>query len=250
MRVPHLGMDIIVNSSAPRFLFPTLWGYIAPDSILEVPSSSSSIVVIVFIAAIVILMFIFIRSICGSYFSLAGSVCIMASHTKTSAESARLQKAIADVLPKIQQILQKCKYKAAGLIQPAVDEIKHMCIDADLAYTRPIFGRNCGIHPGSRAGAGLCAFNVQNLALKISFQGFSESKLLDKPMGFEPAGTETAESANRRNLQLEFNERTFAEASGYLRTIPHYDLMYLSVTCSHTLAALNIIEGGCRGLHK
>ena len=166
-----------------------------------------------------------------------------------SVETARLQTAIETVKQKIQQILLDCKNKPAGLMQPSRDEIVGMCIDADLAYTRNIFGRNCGIHPGSRAGAGLDPLNVQSLALKISLQGFSESKL-DKPMGFEPAGTETAESAKRRNLQLKFNATNFAEANGYLRTIPYYDMSYLPVTCSHTFAALNIIEGGCKGLHK
>ena len=143
----------------------------------------------------------------------------MASHTKTTpAESARLQRAIADVRPKIQQILEKCKYKAAGLIQPAVGDIKHMCIDADLAYTIPIFGRNCGIHPDNRAGTGLDPIYAQNLALNISNQGYSESKL-ENPMGFEPAGTETAASAQRRNMQMKFNATNFAEANGYLKEL-------------------------------
>ena len=173
----------------------------------------------------------------------------MASHTKTPAESARLQKAIADVRPKIQQILQKCKYKAAGLIQPAVDDIKHMCIDADLAYTIPIFGRNCGIHPENRAGTGVDPFNAHRLALKITNQGYSESKL-ENPMGFEPAGTETAASAQRRNMQMKFNATNFAEANGYLKEIAFYDVTYLPVTCAHTFAALNIIEGECKGLNK
>ena len=124
-----------------------------------------------------------------------------------------------------------------------------MCIGAGLAYWRPIFGRYCGVHMGSRAGAGLDFVHAQNLALMISFRKFS-ARELDEPMCFETAGTETAESAKRRNLQLEFNARNFAEAEGYLRTIPHYDLSYLPVTCSHTFAALNIILGGCKGLHQ
>ena len=82
-----------------------------------------------------------------------------------SAESARLQKAIETVKPKIQQILLDCKDKVAGLIQPSVDEIRSMCIDHDLAYMRNIMGRNCGIHPENRAGTGVDPFNAQNLAL-------------------------------------------------------------------------------------
>ena len=183
---------------------------------------------------------------------MASSANESAGSAHASPEAARIQKAIDTVQPKIKQILLKYNGEPAGntlsYISPA-QEIKHMCIDADLAYTRPIFGRNCGIHPQNRAGTGVDPFNAQKLALKISLQGYSETKL-ENPMSFEPAGMETAESAMRRDLQLEFNERTFAEASGYLRTIPHYDLLYLPVTCSHTFAALNIIEGGCKGLHK
>ena len=101
----------------------------------------------------------------------------MASHTKISAEYARLQKAVDTVQPKIQQILLDCKNKPAGLMQPSVDDIVGMCIDADLAYRRNVFGRSCGIHPDNRAGTGVDPFNAQKLALKISLQGFSESKL-------------------------------------------------------------------------
>ena len=48
--------------------------------------------------------------------------------------------------------------------------------------------------------------------------------------------------------------RNFALSNDYLRTIPFHDVEYLPVTCSHTFAALNIIEGagagGVRGLHE
>ena len=182
---------------------------------------------------------------------MASSANESAGSAHASPEAARIQKAIETVKPKIQQILLKYNGEPAGnglcLISPA-HEIKHMCIDADLAYTRNVFGRNCGVHPASREGDGLDHVHAQNLALFITFRRFSEEELED-PMCFEPAGTETAESVKRRDLQLELNARTFAEASGHLRTIPHYDLMYLSVTCSHTFAALNIMEGGCQGLH-
>ena len=46
--------------------------------------------------------------------------------------------------------------------------------------------------------------------------------------------------------------RDYNLAAGYLQTIPFHDVEYLPVTCSHTFAALNIIEAGsaCLGLHE
>ena len=43
--------------------------------------------------------------------------------------------------------------------------------------------------------------------------------------------------------------RNFEAGMGYLKKIPVHDVDYLPVTCSHTFAALNIIEGGINGLH-
>ena len=109
-----------------------------------------------------------------------------------------------------------------------------------------ILPRHCGIHPESRARAGADPSKSQDLALKISLQGYSESKL-ESPMGFEKAGAEPAASA-----QSEFMKKNFELANGYLRTIPYYDAEYLPVTCSHTFAAVNIIGAGeeVRGLHE
>ena len=88
----------------------------------------------------------------------------------------------------------------------------------------------------NRAATGVDPFNAQNLTLKISLQGYSESKL-ENPMGFEKAAPGAAASA-----QEAFMARNYNLAAGYLKTIPVFDAHYLPVTCSHTFAALNIIE--------
>ena len=65
-------------------------------------------------------------------------------------------------------------------------------------------------------------------------------------MGFEKAEPGAAASA-----QQDFMSRNFDMSNGYLRNIPFHDAEYLPVTCSHTFAALNIIEGAdVRGLHE
>ena len=66
-------------------------------------------------------------------------------------------------------------------------------------------------------------------------------------MGFEKAAPGAAASA-----QEAFMARNYNLAAGYLKTIPFHDVEYLPVTCSHTFAALNIIEAGsaCLGLHE
>ena len=65
-------------------------------------------------------------------------------------------------------------------------------------------------------------------------------------MGFEKAERGAAASAQER-----FMIRNFDMANGYLRVVPFHDAEYLPVTCSHTFAALNIIEGAdVKGLHE
>ncbi len=45
-------------------------------------------------------------------------------------------------------------------------------------------------------------------------------------------------------------EQNFQLSAGYLKRIDFRDVEYLPVTCSHTFAAVNIVEAGkqCRGL--
>ena len=163
----------------------------------------------------------------------------MAAHGQGHITAASaLASRIKFYVPKIYDIMKTCTDKVAGCMQPAVDEIVALCISADLAYKKNILGRHCGIHPENRAKTGVDPFNAQNLALNISLQGYSESKL-ENPMGFEKAEPGTAASA-----QKDFMMRNFDMSNGYLRCIPFHDTEYLPVTCSHTFAALNIIEGG------
>ena len=64
-------------------------------------------------------------------------------------------------------------------------------------------------------------------------------------------GFEVAEAGKLRAEQQAFNERNFAESGGYLHSIPFRDIEYLPVTCSHTAAAVNIVQGGGGpGLHE
>ena len=64
-----------------------------------------------------------------------------------------------------------------GLTQPAVDEIAAYCLKHKLAVKKNIMVRNCGIHAGNRARTRVDPSSAQNLALKISGMGYSESKL-------------------------------------------------------------------------
>ena len=73
-------------------------------------------------------------------------------------------------------------------MQPAVDQIVKLCVDADLAVKKNIHGRNYGFHPSNRARTGVYPFNAQDLALKISKQAYSETKLRN-PISFENAAS-------------------------------------------------------------
>ena len=137
------------------------------------------------------------------------------------------------IVPQIEEIMEACKEKTAGIMQPSVDWIVKLSLESDLAVKRNILPRNCGIHPENRARSGVDPLKAQNLILEISKQGYSETRL-ENPMGFEKAL-----EVDPPDEQQKFNEQNFAEAAGYL-----------SVTCSHTFAAVNIIEGGGPGLHE
>ena len=85
----------------------------------------------------------------------------------TKAGSAHIVTSLSQTVPKIVDIMTSCNEKCTGH-QPAVDQIVKLCLDAGLAVKKNIHGRNCGIHPSSRAGTGVNPFNAQDLLLKIS----------------------------------------------------------------------------------
>ena len=83
------------------------------------------------------------------------------------AGSATIGNALMEVVPKIEEMMRVYNEKGEGTMQPAVDHIVKLCLDAELAVKKCIHGRNCGIHPSSRAGTGVDPFNAQDLLLKI-----------------------------------------------------------------------------------
>ena len=145
-------------------------------------------------------------------------------------------------VPKIRAIILRCVDKLSGIMQPSVDQIVQICLEAGLAVKRNIMPRNTGIHPENRGKTGVDPFNAQRLTLKISMQGYSETKL-ESPMGFEKAAAGPV-----HDYQEAFNEKNFAEGNGYIRYIPFREIEYLPVTCSHTHATVNIVEGCGPGL--
>ena len=158
--------------------------------------------------------------------------------------ASALQSIIQNIVPKIKEIIEYYSTKTAGIMQPSVEEIVKLCLHSGLAVRRNVLPRNCGIHPENRARSGVDPFNAQNLIFRISKQGYSETKP-ENPMGFEKAL-----EGDPHDEQQKFNEQNFAEAAGYLKEIPFRDIEYLPVTCSHTFAAVNIIEGEGPGLHE
>ena len=107
------------------------------------------------------------------------------------AESALACK-IKTVQPKIKKIMHNCS--DCRNMQPAVDEIVDISLKHGLAYKKNILPNRSGIHHENRARTGVDPLNAQNLAWKISNQGYSETKL-ENPMGFEKAEAGTAATA-------------------------------------------------------
>ena len=58
-------------------------------------------------------------------------------------------------------------------MQPAVDKIVDVSLEADAAYRKHILGRHGGIHAENRAKTGVVTFNAQNLKLPISLEVYS-----------------------------------------------------------------------------
>ena len=56
----------------------------------------------------------------------------------TSAASAQLVDAIKRVVPIIREIMDTRKQKLAGHMQPAVDKIVEVCLQADAAYKKNV----------------------------------------------------------------------------------------------------------------
>ena len=121
-------------------------------------------------------------------------------------------------------------------MQPTVDEIVELALREDLAYKRRVFPRNCGIHQSNRAGTSVDPFNAQNLAKKISWRGFSFTKL-ENPMGFENG------TGPIREFQEAFMRKNYAESNGYLKPTPAHDAVCFPVTSAYTFAAANLVEG-------
>ena len=134
-----------------------------------------------------------------------------------SAASA-LNGIIQKLVPQIVEIMQACKKKTAGIMQPSVVKIVKLCLESGLAVKRNILGRNCGIHPENRAKTGVGPFNAQNLTLNISMQGYSETKL-ENPMGFEKAL-----EGDLHAKQEKFNETISRRAAAILRRCPSVTL--------------------------
>ena len=154
------------------------------------------------------------------------------------AGSATIGNALMQVVPQILAIMRVCKEKGAETMW--MDHIVELCLDADLAVIKRTHARSCGIHPSHRTG--VVPFNAHNLARKISLRGYSEKKL-ENPMCFEKAA-----SAHLPEKQKEFNEKHFEQAGGLLKEIPYNDIEHLSITCSHTFAACNLLGGGVKDL--
>ena len=75
--------------------------------------------------------------------------------------------------PKINDIMRDCKANQVGCMQQALEEIIALCIEKGLAYKKNVQGYQCGIHPENLAKSGVDPVDAQNLALRISQDGYT-----------------------------------------------------------------------------
>ena len=138
--------------------------------------------------------------------------------------------------PKINEIIRDCNTKQDGYIQ-ALEEIITLCIENGFVDKKNIKARKLGIHPESCATSTVTAVAAQNLALRISREGFSVSKLTVS-MCFEKAESGTPAASAQR----EFMQRNYELSEGYLHNLLFQDADYLAVTGRHLIAALHIMS--------
>ena len=74
-----------------------------------------------------------------------------------------LEKPLELIVPQIQAVMDECKQKPEGIMQPSVDKLVKMATESGLATKRIIPARHCGIHPDNRGGSGVDPFNAQDL---------------------------------------------------------------------------------------
>ena len=92
-----------------------------------------------------------------------------------------LEKQLELIVPQILAIMETCEKMTAGFRRQSVDKIVMLALRSKLAYRRYILARHCGIHPKHRGGSGVDPYYAQNLVLKISQQGYSETEF-ETPM--------------------------------------------------------------------
>ena len=66
-----------------------------------------------------------------------------------SAASA-LAESNKETVPRIDEIIEACKAKPEGIMQPPVDKIVEVCLEFDCAFRRNIMAHNMRIHPDNR----------------------------------------------------------------------------------------------------
>ena len=136
------------------------------------------------------------------------------SYGKTALPAATaLENTLKRVVPQIRVIIELCGRKSTGMMQPSVDKIVQMCLDEGLAEKRNVMPRHTGIHPENRGKTGVDPFNAQKLTLKITIQGYSETKL-ENPMGFQKAAP-----GPLHDEQQAFNETNSRRATAILRRL-------------------------------
>lgn len=125
--------------------------------------------------------------------------------------------------------------KKSGTLVSAWDEIKHLLIEAKVAWIAQTPPEFVGVHPDNRSGTGVGGSEAHWHGFKIYKAGFSWSKAADAT-AFEVAPGQT--HAQRKNDEM-------VSLSGGL--IPKLSqLKLLSVGGGHTNTWLRAIKAGCR----
>ena len=137
----------------------------------------------------------------------------------------------------IKNIVSDCEKDPEGKVQPVFAEVIAVLKENGFAKEEIVKPMNVHVHPANRQYTGVDPVRVHELISRIGQAGFSELNL-EQPTFFEKLD-------GAWGLQQEsFILKHIMDSYGLLSLVDTSDTNKLSVTCSHTLCACNVVDSG------
>ena len=155
--------------------------------------------------------------------------------------STVIETAVARIAPiineKVSDLLATDPSARDSRMKSTVDEILALLTKNNLAYKAKFNNQHVGVHKDNRFGDGLNPQDVHDLLQMIVTQGWSWG---------EVSRACAVEVQPGDNEHLMFNEKVAEASNGMLAECIREDIKIVSLSCSHTVAALRCVLAECR----